>query len=51
MDFKVRVFWGDRLIEEDKLKDIVINSPVIDRIINRAVKEACEKEEQCGDAS
>ena len=43
MEFNVRVYWGDKIIEKEKLKDVVINSPVIDRIINRAIKEAREE--------
>lgn len=38
MKFKVRVFLGDELIPEDRLKDIVINSPVVDRIVNNVVE-------------
>ena len=34
MKFKVRVYLGDELIPEEKLKDIVINSPVVNRIVN-----------------
>ena len=43
MEFNVRVYWGDKIIEKEKLKDVVINSPVIYRIINRAIKEAREE--------
>ena len=38
MKFKVSVFLGDELIPEDRLKDIVINSPVVDRIVNNVVE-------------
>lgn len=34
MKFTVRIFLGDKLIPDDKLKDIVINSPVVNRIVN-----------------
>lgn len=42
MKFKVRVYLGDELIPEDKLKDIVINSPVVNRIVNNVVDRTYE---------
>lgn len=42
MKFKVRVFLGDQLIEEDKLKDLVINNPVVNRIVNNVVDRTYE---------
>ena len=42
MKFKVRVFLGDELIPEDKLKDIVINSPVVNRIVNTVIERTYE---------
>lgn len=38
MKFKVRVYLGDKLIAEDKLKDVVINSPVVNKIVNNVVE-------------
>ena len=40
MKFKVRVYLGGKLIPEDKLKDIVINSPVVNRIVDAVVERA-----------
>lgn len=37
MKFTVRVFLGKEQIEESRLKDIVINSPVVNRIVDAAV--------------
>lgn len=37
MKFKVRVYLGDKLIPTDKLKDIVINSPVVNQIVDNVV--------------
>lgn len=42
MKFTVRVFLGDELIPEDKLKDIVINSPVVNRIVDAVIERTYE---------
>ena len=42
MKFKVRVYLGDELITEDKLKDVVINSPVVNRIVNSVADRTYE---------
>lgn len=42
MQFKVRVFLGDELIPEDKLKDVYINSPVVNRIVDTVVDRTYE---------
>lgn len=38
MKFKVRVYLGSKLIPKDKLKDIVINCPVVNRIVDAVVE-------------
>lgn len=45
MKFKVRVFLGDELIPDEKLKDIVINSPVVNRIVDNVVERTYQTEE------
>lgn len=42
MQFKVRVFLGDELIPEDKLKDVYICSPVVNRIVDNVVDRTYE---------
>ena len=42
MKFTVRVFLGKEQIEESRRKDIVINSPVVNRIVNAAVDRTYE---------
>jgi hypothetical protein len=45
LKFKVRVFLGDELIPDEKLKDIVINSPVVNRIVDNVVERTYQTEE------
>jgi hypothetical protein len=45
LKFKVRVYLGDELIPDEKLKDIVINSPVVSRIVNNVVERTYQTEE------
>lgn len=42
MTFTVRVFLGDREIKPEELKDITINSPVVDTIINNVIERTYE---------
>jgi hypothetical protein len=37
MEFKVRVFLDGKRIEPSEIKNLVISSPVIDRIVNDIV--------------
>jgi hypothetical protein len=45
LKFKVRVYLGDELIPDEKLKDIVINSPVVNRIVDNVVERTYQTEE------
>lgn len=45
MKFKVRVYLDDELIPEEKLKDIVINSPVVRTIVDNVVERTYQVEE------
>lgn len=40
MEFKVEIYIGDKLIPQDKVPELVINNPVIDRIVNNAAERA-----------
>lgn len=40
MEFKVEIYVGDKLIPHDKVPELVINNPVIDRIVNNAAERA-----------
>ena len=44
LKFKVRVYLGDELIPEEKLKDIVINSPVVNRIVDGVAERTYQSE-------
>lgn len=41
LKFKVRVFLGDQLIEEDEVQNLVIHCPVVDRIV-KTTAERCQ---------
>lgn len=46
LKFKVRVFLGDELIPEDKLKDVYINSPYVNKVVNAAVDRVIKAQQK-----
>lgn len=37
MEFKVRIFLGEKLVEPSEISNLVITNPAIDRIVNDIV--------------